>query len=539
MANRLVKQLFFQNSRDGVYLSVSPNLKGKIQIEDVKEDLLKKKIVNANFKQIQQVLDEASGELCWIGERFERYDPEKDKFIHIRIAEDALTAFLTVRFPQDPEIRITFGDLEYKLWKANIQVPIDWEKVRRIAEEQKTVLNEVIAVGEPPVHGEDARLEYLVDLKADTKPLIREDGRVDFHRINAIRIVEKDQLLVRKIPARQGKSGINVFGEPIPYNPGKDVHLPRGMNTYISPDELRLYAKISGHVYTASGLIHIERVFVVKKNVDFSTGDIHYIGDVVVNGDVKTGFTIRTRGKILVRGNVDGAHLISEEGDIEIEGGVFGKQRAVLEAKHKIKAGFVQHARLIAGGDIEINKYVLSSELIANGYIRIPNGSVIGGFLKSDCGIIAREIGSPKSQKTRVEVGRPIDMKIWMEALVLNKRIKQLSKRLETIKKQINFLHILEKRIKKLTPAKAEELQELMREKAELETQIEEITQKKNELLGNSDIWFEQTPFVQANHRIFPGVVIALNQFTEEITAKMHSVKYLLKATGVERKSIS
>ena len=538
MANPLVKQLLFQQFKDGVYLLVPPSLKGQISIEDVREELFRKRIVNADFGRIQKALEEASGELTYIGPRFERYRTEKDRYIHVRISDDGVHAFLTVRFPPEDEPTITAGDLEYKLWERNVRIPLDREKIQRIAERKQNVMKEVVATGKPPVPGKDGRLIYHVKVENDPRPLILENGRVDFHRINSIRLVEKDQLLVTRVPPEEGKPGTNVFGEPIWPEPVKDVKLPRGMNTYLSPDETKLFAKIDGHLYSSDGLLHIESVFVVRKHVDFSTGDIHYIGDVIVNGDVKTGFAVETKGNILIRGNVDGATLVTEEGDIVIEGGVFGKKKAVLQSGGNIRARFIQQARVSARGDVEVDKYLLGCQVICEGVLRIPNGSVIGGHVKSNKGILAKEIGSPKSAKTYVEVGRPIDPKIWLEALALNRQIKLLEKKKKVILEQVEFTRLLKKRLKRLAPEKQKEMEALLLQIKALDEKISTLSEKKNELLGDSDVWFEQTPFIQANAQIFPGVVISMNQFIEEITARIHSVKYLLKATGVERKTL-
>ncbi|HHM24081.1 MAG TPA: DUF342 domain-containing protein, partial [Bacteroidetes bacterium] len=225
MTNPLVQQLFFLNSKDGAFLSVPPALKGKISVEDVREELLRKRIVNADYDRIAEVLARASGDLEWIGERFQRFDPRKNKYIHVRISDDGVYAYLSVRFPRREEQQITAGDLEYKLWESSIRVPIDREKIRKIAAEKKNVVNEVVAAGTPPVHGEDGKLIFHVKVENDPKPLILEDGRVDFHRIDSIRLVKKDQLLVTRIPPKEGKPGTNVFGEPIPYIPGGDVKL--------------------------------------------------------------------------------------------------------------------------------------------------------------------------------------------------------------------------------------------------------------------------------------------------------------------------
>ena len=540
MANLYIKQLKFEFKNDGVYLSMNSDFRGTATIDEIKGELIKSGVINADIKKIDHVLSMKSTEPIRVGPIFQKYNKLKDKYIHVHVPEDGLHCFLTVRFPNDNDLTITENDIYYKLDKLKIRMPTNIDEIKRIIQNKKLVVNEIISSGVPPVNGTDAQIVYMVDIDKSAKPLIKEDGKVDYHRSNEIKCVEEDQHLAHLISAKAGKPGLNVFNEPIPCKDGNALKLPGGLNTYFSPDSCDLYSKISGHLYLTDGLINIERVYVLSHDVDFTSGDIHYNGEVIINGDVKTGFTVETDGNILINGSVEGATIKSKGGDIVIKGGILGKYKANLTAKYNLSAEFAQHAQISVGRDAEFNKYVLDCEIDAEGFVKIPKGQIIGGAVHSERGVIARELGTPKNIKTRIAMGLSIDTEAWLEAQRISKKIKDLTKKLNKIKDNISFLTVLKQRLKGLNAQKLAEMQALKNEYDQIQTVIGALEKEKNTLvksnLGGSD--FEELPFIQANYKVYPGVMIVMNQYVEEITNQLNSVKFMMKPNGVERKTV-
>jgi len=529
----LLERLNLKQKRDGIYMTVSPDLKGRIQFEDVRRALVRRGVINANLDVIHRVVARADGLPTKVGDYFERYNRIKDKYIHIRIDDNQLTAYLSIRFPKEEPLHISSFDIHFKLMEANIRYGINDQLIDKIVKEQKNVINIHIAEGKPPVHGRNAEIVYKIDTNISRRPLLLENGRVDFHQINLIKIVKKDQHLAEKIPATKGTPGISVFGTEIKAVPGKDKPLPRGLNTHISDDGLNLYAKIGGHVFFLQSLLNIENVFIVRRNVDFSTGDIHYTGDVLIFGDVKTGFKVITDGNVRIRGHVDGAEVTSKKGKIEISGGVFGKGKAKLYARELIQADFIQEAFIRSGGDIEVNRYIINSQVNAKGEIRVPKGTIIGGNVISATSIVAREIGSPNSLPTEVRIGNDIDPHVLVEILGARGEEKKIRKNIDVLQKKVDFLRMLEKRLTKLTPEKALELENLLKKIHRLNLDIEALDEKTKALLGeNTDIVLEE-PFIQARHLVFPGVVIGINDFKQKIQQPVRRVTFRLDESGL------
>ena len=195
---------------------------------------------------------------------------------------------------------------------------------------------------------------------------------------------------------------------------------------------------------------------------------------------------------------------------------------------------------IVIDKQFEFNKYVLDCEIDAEGFVKIPKGQIIGGAVHSERGVIARELGTPKNIKTRIAMGLSIDTEAWLEAQRISKKIKDLTKKLNKIKDNISFLTVLKQRLKGLNAQKLAEMQALKNEYDQIQTVIGALEKEKNTLVksnsGGSD--FEELPFIQANYKVYPGVMIVMNQYVEEITNQLNSVKFMMKPNGVERKTV-
>ena len=63
---------------------------------------------------------------------------------------------------------------------------------------------------------------------------------------------------------------------------------------------MSLLASSSGHVEFSGRAFQVKPLLDIPANVDFSTGDINFLGDVCIHGDICSGFTVRAIGNITV-----------------------------------------------------------------------------------------------------------------------------------------------------------------------------------------------------------------------------------------------
>ncbi|WP_379147704.1 DUF342 domain-containing protein [Paenibacillus sp. sgz500992] len=331
-----------------------------------------------------------------------------NQYVSITFSEDKGIAYLQFS-KKDENFSCSSEDLESFLNSHNIRYGIQRDIVQRISSNpEEYFFNRVpIAIGDPAENGTDGRVVLTIDMEVDRKPLEKADGKVDYKDLVRLHNVKKGQLIARKIPPMPGKSGNTVTGEEIPYRAGKDAHFKVGKNVLIDQDETSMYAAMDGLVtLTEKGKVNVFPVYEVNGDVDYSTGNIDFVGTVVIRGNVLTGFTVKSAGDIRVVGGVEGAELISG-GSIEIAGGIIGYNKGLVSAGKNVKVSFIQDGNVVAGEDVIVSQSIMHSNIRAGRDV-LCNGSkglIVGGVVQAGERVVARTIGNTMSTATAIEVG--------------------------------------------------------------------------------------------------------------------------------------
>ncbi|MCG8566262.1 MAG: FapA family protein, partial [Desulfobacterales bacterium] len=150
-----------------------------------------------------------------------------------------------------------------------------------------------VARGRKPVAGRHARVEYFFEtdhLKVGNKD---EEGNMDFRSRGTVPWVEKGVLLARKIPMVLPEAGQNIFGDAIEPSPVKDIPFDCGTGTRFGGDGLEIHGETPGFPYLDwSGQVSVTPVFKVSGDVDYQTGHLDFVGDIMVLGGLKAGFRV-------------------------------------------------------------------------------------------------------------------------------------------------------------------------------------------------------------------------------------------------------
>jgi len=211
-----------------------------------------------------------------------------------------------------------------------------------------------------PENGADARIETCVDLEHRGKPAEMIDGGVDFKNLGIYINVEKGQVLAVKVPATSGIPGTDVCGNSIPARAGKDLALHPGANIHIL-DDTKLVAAVGGNLMMTGGRMSVSPILQIKGNVDLSTGNIDFAGDVVVQGSVTEGFSVKAGGNVDIAGMVSGGSI--QGINVTVRQGIVGLNKGVISATGSVTAKFVENAKVTADQDIFISDVVLHSQL--------------------------------------------------------------------------------------------------------------------------------------------------------------------------------
>jgi uncharacterized protein (DUF342 family) len=237
-------------------------------------------------------------------------------------------------------------------------------------------------------------------------PKIDEKGNVDFKDLNLIHNVKAGTELVERIPPTEGTGGMDVTGKELLPRKGKNINLPRGKNTVCDEQEKYLYAAIDGHVSIRDGKVVVDSVFELRGDVDYSSGNIEFIGNILINGSINSGFQVKAGGDIEVRGFIEGATVLAG-GSIMVRGGITAGVKGIIRAAENISARFVENSRLEAGRDIIIREAIMQSYVKAGGSVMVTDkrATIVGGVIQAACEVESRTIGSQLATQTVIEVG--------------------------------------------------------------------------------------------------------------------------------------
>ncbi|RDV82112.1 DUF342 domain-containing protein [Ammonifex thiophilus] len=264
--------------------------------------------------------------------------------VEVIVSRDKLQAFLEVK----PTQRISYflpdtppqAALVIKPeTKVEALFPLDRKALARLLEERgvkKGIKEEVIeelyqnprpgrfliAVGQPPSPPQDEEVEIRCCPQEAGKPVIRENGTVDYRELQRFPSVTAGSILGVKKPGVPGEPGWGVDGQPIPPRPPREAVLEAGPGAQLAPDGLSVIAVSDGRpVYRRRGPGHyyfaVEPLLKIQGDVNLETGNIRFAGNVRITGNVAEGMQIRAGRSVWVEGEIANA-LIEAKGDVTV-----------------------------------------------------------------------------------------------------------------------------------------------------------------------------------------------------------------------------
>ncbi len=519
-------------TKKGIFLIVYPPVgNGSPVTEDqVYQELISRGIYKQVDPQlVAQAVQEMSGSPVKIGEWVP--NPEWDSRAVVELSDDEMQAYLTIIPPRKGGRILEYDDILEALAHKGVKVGVKHDVIRKMLAEEIYNKPMLVAEGIQPVPGKDAQIEFKIKISKEIELIEREDGTVDFRELGIITNVVKGQVLAVKIPATPGIPGRTVTDKVIPVQPGKDVPLPKGKNTEITPDGLKLIATIDGHVVYRENRIHVEPIFEIRGGVGVETGNVVFLGNVIVWGDVQDGYEVRAAGDVVIHGNV-GKCIVDAGNNVVVDGGIHGKGEGLVKAKNDIVARFVDQATLDAGRDILVQEYILHSTALAGRAVFVHGklGKIVGGQTLAKEEIRGRTLGSKAGVRTLVQVGyephkykeREETFKIYNEA---SEEMKRLEKDFEVLKRK--------KSKKMLKPDEEEQYHILESKLSELKDRVKDLKEKLESLDSSLAQNEAQDPSVSAAHLVYSGVQVVIKGVSFTVRKELTKVTFVLEKNAV------
>jgi len=268
----------------------------------------------------------------------------------------------------------------------------------------------LVAQGVDPVPGTDAELEVLVATGPPAGVKLP-DGSTDFSETELKPGVEAGSLVARITRGTEGTPGRNLRGQVCPARKGRPVELRagKGVETRESPQALEFYATSQGTVKQVDGEISVSKVLVVPGNVDFTTGNLEFAGDVYVVGSVGPNFSVEASGDVVVAKAVEAGVTLSSQGSVTVGQGIIGRKTKVI-ALGDVWARCVENASVQSAGKITLGSHAQQAFLrgVEIHALKAPapkGGSIAGGQAWALKEVDARTLGYAIGVATTVVVG--------------------------------------------------------------------------------------------------------------------------------------
>ncbi|WCL50503.1 DUF342 domain-containing protein [Leptospira sp. GIMC2001] len=457
-------------------------------------------------REIRRIVKEADGKEHIIG-KWTGGEPE-DSRAEITTTEDRMEANIVINPPKHGGKSLDESAIRTALDQSGIKFGIIEEIIKELALDPEYFVQYTIAEGTRPLSGGDGGIEMVFDTSDNPNLKENEKGQMDFREIGIIKSIPAGQILAKKIDPKPGKNGMNVYGDPIPFEPGKEMEWKLGSNVKLSDDKKSVIAMITGRpVMDRSGFIRVDEV-VHLENVDFSTGNVDFPGTIIVEEKIADGFSLTTQGSLIIKKSV-GKVFLKAKGDVVLSGGFMGRGGGTIQSDGEIYAKFVEQGKMISGKSVYIEEAAMHSEITAELDVVVSGGrgEIIGGDIIAGRSVTCNKLGAVVETKTTLTVGTPPDF------------IEELEKMRADINSRKEVLLKVEQTMNRMVEDASK--RDLTQEEQNMLIKLKEVESKYKGLLNTSMTQFNSAvnsyeptkdSFVLVEREIHPGVEINLGK---------------------------
>lgn len=373
----------------------------------------------------------------------------------------------------------------------------------------------IIAEGLAPQNGDDGKIEYLIDKDMEMK----RDENWDFRNVMKIPSVTKGQALAKRIDPTPGKDGKNVMGRIVKAIPGKPAMVRPGRNVTFDESSQTYYAEENGQFSISGRKIQVLPEYHVNETLSLKTGNLDFVGTIVIRGDVPSGFKVSAEGDIKIFGMVEAA-TISAKGSIYISEGIAGQEKGAIIAGDNLHIGYINQANVSVGNDLYVENSILHSECVVKGHVFSKQGNIIGGSLSAGKSIEAKDIGSRLDTKTEIALG--------VNRTILEKETA-LVKKMEELTEMKSKLELLGQKLLTQDQANPKVKTSLLRQKHSLHVvtgQLKEIDDELADLtseMGN----LSEAKLIVKNY-IYQNVIVSFGKYKRIMKSNLRDVEIRL-----------
>ncbi|MGE5455317.1 MAG: DUF342 domain-containing protein [Methylocystaceae bacterium] len=416
---------------------------------------------------------------------------KEKEIIQIQISRDEMQAFVIINAPspsntekddEEKPFEVTREEIIIAIQQSGIVFGMVEAGIEEALRSDRYGMSCLIAQGKPPINGNNGYIEYKFSRTRETHhDYSEEKGKVDYRQLSQIKNVRRGELLANRVPAGEGQEGMTVTGKPVAAKPGKPAILMPGKNVVVDDNGDMAYADVDGHVTIIENKINVLPIYEIAGDVDYSTGNVDFVGNVLIMGNITTGFTVKAEGDIDVRGVIEGAMVVAG-GNVVVSNGITGGDKAVVFAGGDVIARYIANARVEARNNIIVRDSILQSQIRAGVSVRAESGrgTIVGGVIQAEEEIIAKVIGSNLATATSLEVG--VNPTLREEYRQISGRLQERKKSLDQLTTNVQAYQKSGMNLDKLPESKKMALLKLLEAFRLVKDEVNELTSRLQDL---------------------------------------------------------
>ncbi|MDR0992683.1 MAG: FapA family protein [Ruminococcus sp.] len=445
-------------------------------------------------------------------------EPPIDFKINVLVSSNYSSASIYIIPPKNGGEEVTPEAILSALKDNNVVFGIDKEKIAEICVNKLYDTDHIVAKWQASVNGVNGEISYKFEKFTSDVPVEDEAGFVDYKMLGTIRNIYKDTVIAEIELPTPGEVGYDVRGQELLPKPGSKASYVVGSGTVLNEEGTLISALVDGALFFEGGAFVVRKDVTIKSDIDFKTGNIDFIGDVTVSGDVFEGFKVSSSGgNVTIKGAVYSA-VIEAKGDVEVKKGA---NHAKLTAGANIRAHFCEYCDLHANGDIDVQTLILSNAYCGGTLTtKGSSGGLVGGRYTIITGAQVNNIGSPHYPITEVTLGN--NAVLANERLELTASIENRNNEIRDLTLIIDYLNNKKKADFKLPPEKEEILGNAVRTRLIKNRDIAQANKRIDEI--NNILANKQDLKLEVKGTIYPKTKIIINSCRNEVNTEWKHV---------------
>lgn len=369
---------------------------------------------------------------------------------------------------------------------------------------------------------------YPQTANPDTAP---DSQQIDYHERHFIENVVDRQVLARIKPLSENYLPESSEIENQQFFVVDDPSELLGENVAIPEEDPQIIVSTTnGYVKVENNRIEVHDTLVIDGDVNFKTGNLTFIGKIIVRGSVFSSFSVKAK-QLIVEGSIEGAHIEIDE-DLIVRGGIIACQEKGVHCGGTILTKYIENSRVQARGNIFIEKSALHSQLVtANSIIFLHEpGVLVGGSCQVKNSIYAKIVGAKWATPTEISLG--INPFLLRKKDKQEEEVRKIQDDLQSLQERLEEIHLFFEQEQEKVGRKEEELQEeqeLLQAKLLYLNQQIVVEQKKLKALEDTIALEQETNTncrLYAFDTIFPGVEIKIKDASLKSDSIHKSVFY-------------